>query len=176
MTTIAAKTINGKVKIAWDSQVTSGSRATFGVNKVVRINDQFAVGIAGHLRYANLVHRTTVNKIHPFDLEQEDFDGYAWLLDEAVPAWMKAVKKELDNMPDSEDGAPWGTTIVALGGRIYTVGFDFAVSPIEGFGAIGSGGSFAATAMHLGKNPKQAVEIASELDPFTGGPIKELTV
>ncbi len=177
MTTIAARAgANGKVKIAWDSQATAGSRATYGINKVVKINDQFAIGVAGYARYANILHRTSVNKIHPFDLSQDDFDGYAWLLDEAVPAWMKAVKKEIDNVPDDDAEAPYGSVLVALGGRIYTVDWDFAVIPSDGYGAIGSGAQFASTAMHLGKSAKQAVEIATELDLFTGGNVREMTV
>lgn len=176
MTTIAAKVTNGKVKIAWDSQVTAGSTKTVGMNKVVKINDQFAVGIAGHLRYANLIHRATVNKIHPFDLAQPDFDGYGWVLDDMVPAWMKAVKKELENLPDGESDPPWGVALVALGSRIYDIGSDFSVSPVEGFAAIGSGSQFAITAMHLGKSAKQSVEIATELDMYTGGNVKEMTV
>lgn len=179
MTTIAAKVTNGKVKIAWDSQVTTGYAKTLGMNKVVKINDQFAVGIAGHLRFANIVHRTSVNKIHPFDLKQEDFDGYAWLLDDAVPAWQKAVKKELDNNPITdayEDYVPEGHCLIALANRIYTVGSDFAVSMHLEHASIGSGSMFATTAMHLGKSAKQAVEIATELDLYTGGNVKEMTV
>ncbi len=38
-----SKELNGKVKIAWDSQATAGSRATYGINKVVKINEQFEV-------------------------------------------------------------------------------------------------------------------------------------
>lgn len=176
MTTIAAKVTNGKVKIAWDSQATSGSSATYGINKVVKINDQFAIGIAGHLRFANLLHRTSVNKVHPYDLTQPEFDGYGWLLDEAVPAWMKAVKKELDNHPDGDSDAPWGVGVIALGGRIYTLGADFSIMPVDSFAATGSGMDFALTAMHLGKSAKQAVEIAAQLDLFTGGSVREMTV
>lgn len=176
MTTIAARVANGKVKIAWDTQATAGSRASFGINKVMKINDQFAIGIAGRLRYANLIHRASVNKIHPFDLSQPDFDGYGWLLDEAVPAWMKAVKRELDNLPEDDWGAPDGIGIIALGGHVYELGIDFSIQPVDGFTSIGSGGQFAMSAMHLGKSPKQAVEIASQLDLFTGGQIKEMTV
>ena len=179
MTTIAAKTVNGKAKIAWDSQVTSGNSKSLGMNKVVRINDQFAVGIAGFLRFANLIHRTSVNKIHPFDLKQENFDGYAWLLDDAVPAWQKAVKKDLDNNPITavqDDYLPWGNCLVALAGKLYTVGGDFAVSTRGEYAAIGSGSDFATTAMHLGRTAKQAVEVATELDLYTGGNVKEMTV
>lgn len=176
MTTIAARVAGDKVKIAWDAQVTYGSRAEYGINKVVKINDQFAVGIAGVLRYANIVHRASVNKVHPFDLKQSDFDGYAYLLDEVIPEWMKAVKKEKANLPDEESEIPWGVALVALGGKIYSIGHDFSVSPVEDYAALGSGGSFAMTALHLGKTAKQAVEIASQLDIFTGGTIKEMTV
>lgn len=178
MTTIAMKTApNGKVKIAWDTQATAGQSASFGINKVMAINDQFAIGVAGRLRYANILHRTAVNKVHPFDIAQPDFDGYGWLLDEAVPAWMKAIRREIEHAPDAEEeNTPDGHALVALAGRIYEVGTDFAVMPIDGYAAIGSGSSFATTAMHLGKSPKQAVEIAAQLDLFTGGTIREVTV
>lgn len=176
MTTIAVKKVNGKVKMAWDAQATAGGTAIYGMNKVVEINQQFAVGVAGHLRYANLVHRASVSRIHPADLASPGFDGYAWLLDEVVPSWMSAVSKEIENSPAYDsDHNPWGTALISLAGEIYEVGADFAVTPIEEFASIGSGSRIALTAMHLGKSPKQAVEIASELDLFTGGKIKEAT-
>lgn len=177
MTTIAMKVMpNGRVKIAWDTQATAGASATFGINKVMSVNDQFAIGVAGRLRYANILHRTAVNKVHPFDLAQSDFDGYAWLLDEAVPAWMKAVKKEVENLPEDNYGTPDGGALIALAGHIYKLGVDFSVMSVESFASIGSGSDFAKAAMHLGKNPKQAVEIAAQLDLFTGGEIREVTV
>lgn len=176
MTTIAGKITNGRVKLAWDSQSTAGSRATFGINKVMKINNQFAVGVSGLLRYANLIHRAEINRIHPADLADPGFDGYGWLLDTAIPSWMKSAKKEIENSPDSDAEAPWGFVLVALPGQLFTVGHDFAVQPVEEFTAIGSGSEYAITAMHLGKNPKQAVEVASHLDLFTGGAVKEMTV
>ena len=39
------------------------------------------------------------------------------------------------------------------------------------FYAIGTGAGYAIAAMHLGKSPKEAVEIAALYDPGTGGPI-----
>lgn len=177
ITTIAARTTTtGKVKIAWDSQTTAGSHRKYGNNKVAKINGQFAVGVAGHVRYSNILQRTAVNKIHPYDLTQPDFDGWAWVLDELVPAWMKAVRKEVENRPDDEDEIPWGHALIALAGRIYTVGADFAVCSVDESAAIGSGTPYAETAMYLGKSPKQAVEIATVLDMFSGGVVKELTV
>lgn len=177
MTTIAAKVApNGKVRIAWDAQVT-GSYVSKSMNKVEKINDQFAVGIAGHLRYANILHRTSVNKVHPYDLAQPEFDGYGWILDEVVPAWMKAVRKEAEARPEDEEGdLPWGHALIALAGHIYGVGADFSVTPAGEFQAIGSGSPYAVTAMHLGKSAKQAVEIATQLDIYSGGVVKEATV
>lgn len=177
MTTIAAKVTNGKVRMAWDSQVTNGGRKSYGMNKVAKINDQFAVGIAGHLRFANIIHRTSVNTVHPFDLKQSDFDGYSWLLDEAIPAWMKAVRKEQENSPwYDEDDPPWGGCLVALAGKLYDVGIDFSVTGCGEFASIGSGAPYAETALHLGKSAKQAVEVASELDMYTGGVVKEMVL
>jgi len=40
--------------------------------------------------------------------------------------------------------------------------------------ALGSGSSYARVAMRLGRTPKEAVEIASEFDIYTGGNIVEL--
>lgn len=175
MTTIAAKVTNGKVKIAWDAQ-TTGSYVTKSTNKVEKINGQFAVGVAGHRRYANILHRASVNKVHPYDLKQADFDGYGWILDEVIPAWMKAMKKESDNRPDDEDDLPWGHALIALAGHIYNIGADFSVCPVGEFGAIGSGAPYANTALHLGRSVGQAVQIATELDIYSGGTVKEMTV
>lgn len=176
MTTIAAKIINGKVKMAWDSQVTSGGIATHGMNKVVKINGQFAVGVAGHLRYANLVHRASVSKIHDHDIVQSDFDGYGWICDELIPAWMKSIRGEREALAEEDPDLPWGHALIALAGCIYSVGADFSVTASGEFDSIGSGSPFAMTAMHLGKTAKAAVEIAKELDLYTGGTVKEMTV
>lgn len=178
MTTIAAKVTNGKVKIAWDTQSTSGNEATStSRNKVVKVNDQFAVGVAGRVRFSNLVQRASVDRIHPYDIAQDGFDAEGWLIETLVPAWMKAVKSAWHDTPSEEgDEIPWGQVIIVLAGGIYKIGADFSVIDCGGFGAIGSGSPYARTAMHLGKGAKQAVEIATELDLFTGGNVKEATV
>lgn len=178
MTTIAAKKnpTNGTVTIAWDSQVTGGT-VSVNTNKVVKVNDQFAVGISGHLRFANIVHRASVDMIHPFDLAQPTFDAYGWLIDELVPSWGHALKRAISSVPEDEElTKPSGVALVVIAGGIYEIGFDFSVCNVGNFGSIGSGCYYASTAMHLGKSAKQAVTIASELDLYTGGEIKEAKV
>lgn len=44
------------------------------------------------------------------------------------------------------------------------------------FFAIGTGSGYAMGAMHLGKSPKEAVEIAALYDPSTRGPVESLTL
>lgn len=179
MTTIAARvSANGKVKIAWDSQSTSGNEASStSRNKVVKINDQFAVGVAGRVRFSNIVQRASIDRIHPHDILQPYFDAEGWLIETLVPAWMKAVKSAWHDTPAEEgDEIPWGGALVVLAGGIYKIGSDYSVVDCGDFGAIGSGSPYARTAMHLGKSAKQAVEIATQLDLFTGGDARELTV
>lgn len=176
MTTIAAKKTATGVSVAWDAQVTSGNRASSTeFSKVVKVNDQFLVGATGHVRYANLIHRAQVDPIHTYDLSQPGFDGLGWLTDTLVPAWMKAIRNAQETHP-AEDKAevPDGVALIVLAGEIYTVGWDYSVSNNGDFQALGSGSDFAVAAMHLGKSAKKAVEVAAELDLYTGGNVKEL--
>lgn len=46
----------------------------------------------------------------------------------------------------------------------------------EPFYAAGSGASYALGAMHAGAAPMKAMEIAAQLDPFTGGPFHHYVV
>ena len=177
MTTIAMKAANGKVRIAWDTQASAGNQASSkNRTKVIRVNGQFAVGVAGQVRYSNLVQRATVPHIDPRDLG-DDFDAEGWVISELVPAWMHAVKTAWGHTPrDEGDEVPWGQGMLALNGRIIQVGSDFSVLDRGEFGAIGSGGDFAMAAMHLGKTPEQAVDVARELDLFSGGRTEGMTV
>ncbi len=173
MTTIAAKRLpSGKVQIAWDSQATSANTATKNTIKVRKVNSQFAVGCTGMLRYANVIQRASVEKIHPADIIDPEFDAEGWLIDVLVPAWGKALSDAAELDPDGE--APFGLSLVVIAGRIFEVHVDLSVCELGEYGATGSGGAFAKTAMHLGKSAKVAVEIASELDLYTGGEVKEM--
>lgn len=177
MTTIAMKAANGKVRVAWDTQATAGNIATSrDVVKVVKVNDQFAVGASGRVRFLNLIQRATLKPIDPRDLV-DGFDAEGWAIDEVVPAWMHAVKSAWSHTPhDEDDKVPWGVALIAIQGKIIQVGSDFSVLDRGEFGAIGSGGDFAMAAMHLGKTPEQAVDVARELDLFSGGRTEGMTV
>lgn len=177
MTTIAARLTKRGARIAWDSQTTTGNTATHRASKVQLINNQFAVGVGGHVRYSNLVNQATLEAVHPYDFAQPDFDAYGWLIATLVPAWMKAVKDAWSATPKDDDyQIPWGVALVACPHGIYRISSDFAVVDLGEYGAIGSGGEFATTALHLGKSAAKAVEVASRLDLYTGGDISEIRI
>lgn len=178
MTTIAAKLVNGKVHMAWDSLATAGGIVSSKYrNKVAMVNGQFAVGVAGRVRYSNIVQRASVNLIHPADLTHPGFDAEGWVTEQLVPAWMHSVKEMWHLTPKDEgDEVPWGEALVSLAGNIFRIGGDFSVVNCGEHGAIGSGSPYAQTALHLGKSAKQAVQIACELDLYSGGEVKELKV
>lgn len=57
--------------------------------------------------------------------------------------------------------------------------FDGSAKPYkitDRFMAIGSGAQAAMAAMYMGASPKEAVEIASKVDAYTGGPIQTRTL
>lgn len=173
MTTIAAKRLpSGKVQIAWDAQASIANFGTTETIKVRKINNQFAVGGAGLVRFLNIIHRASVDRIHPADIVQEDFDAEGWLIDVLVPAWGRALSNAAELDPDGE--TPEGHALVVLAGRIFMIDGAYGVIAMGDHGAIGSGGAFATTAMHLGKTAIQAVQIASQIDLYTGGDVKEM--
>jgi hypothetical protein len=173
VTTIAAKRLpSGKVQIAWDAQATAGNQSTHSVVKVRKINNQFAVGGSGYLRFLNVIHRASVDRIHPADIVTPEFDAEGWLIDVLVPAWSRRLADAGEMSPDGD--TPEGVAIVVLAGRIFEIGGDYSVLDMGPFAAIGSGGQFATAAMHLGKSAPQAVQLASQLDLYTGGDVKEL--
>lgn len=126
------------------------------------------VGVAGRARYGDILAYTEVPKIHPADLKSEDFDARGWLITEAVPAWIHGVKSAESTHLDKEDW-PDGGALVVLAGKIFEVYSDFTVNEVLEFGGVGSGSDYAVGALAAGKSVRKALEIAADLDPYTGG-------
>ena len=176
MTTIAARVQpNGKVKIAWDSQVTSGNTSSQNFVKARSLNGQGAIGIAGHVRFANLIHHASVSMIHPKDLNTEDAEIEEWLVEDVIPVWQKAIHDSMRHA-EPESDYPSGHILLAISGKVFEISHDFSVVDEGDFAAIGSGSHFAIAAMHLGKTPQAAVRVAADLDLFTGNHVREMTV
>ena len=79
--------------------------------------------------------------------------------------WYKVQDHDLE-MEDS--------TILVLTkcGKIYTYDGGIRIPVMEKFYAIGSGAHAAMAAMHMGADPKKAIEIAKKVDDGTGGKVE----
>lgn len=137
------------------------------------MNGQFYVGIAGYARYGDIIRYANVERIHPAELASDQFDAMGWLVTSAVPDWINALKNAEQIHKDKDEWAD-GSILVVLAGRIFDVGHDFSVTEFLEFGGIGSGSSYATGAMAAGKSAEKALEIASVLDPYTGGQLNVL--
>jgi|SanBayMetagenome_1026888.scaffolds.fasta_scaffold72386_2 20S proteasome alpha/beta subunit len=77
--------------------------------------------------------------------------------------------------PHGEDGLDANMLVVTPGGRIMAYErFPIPMTLESEFSAIGSGRDFALAVMQLGYDPVKAIEVASELDCFTGGGVDVL--
>lgn len=150
-----------------DSQSTAGI-VTRHTSKITHVNGQFYIGVAGRARYGDILEYAEVPHIHKSDLGSADFDAKGWLVTQAVPAWISALKSAESTHLDKEDW-PDGAALVVLSGRIFEVFPDFTVDEVLEYGGIGSGSYYAVGAMAAGKSVEKALEIAAELDPYTGG-------
>lgn len=165
-TIIAKRETNGTVTLGADSQAT-------GVNvshtpKIAHINGQFYVGGGGRARYCDIIEFADTPPIHEADLESLGFNPKRWLVTVAVPAWIEALRTAEHGHLDKED-YPHGVLLVILSGRIFEVDGDFTVVEHLEYGGLGSGSKYALGALAAGKTVEKALEIAAELDLYTGG-------
>lgn len=86
-----------------------------------------------------------------------------------VLAWLQG---EADKPADLQDCA----AIVVRPGGAYRLEERLVLLPIQAPHACGSGRDFAIAAMALGQTAQQAVALAMQFDPWTGGEIMTLTL
>lgn len=171
-TIIARKNADGTVELGYDSQSTGGGSTAF-VHKVAEINGQFWIGVAGRTRYGNILKYLDVPDIHVKDFVSGEYDAFGYLITQVIPAWTSGLSKQFDTIPDQKDDWPDGVALVVLQGRIFKVHFDFTVTEADrDFDGIGSGADYALGALAAGKSVKKALEIAAELDLYTGGELR----
>lgn len=135
--------------IAADSQVTAGEARKFRCEKIYQVVVHGLPAIVG--------------------LAGGAFDGLAFL------DWLMGDKPE----PPQRliDGEADFTAIVLNKHGLFE--YDKWCRPdkvLERFYAVGSGASAALGAMHMGATARQAVEVACKIDPFSGGPIVEMSL
>lgn len=166
MTTIIAQITNSGVNLGWDSKVSPDGNHP---EKVKLINGQFWLGIAGYARHSDVLHYAEVPEVHPAEFTAPGFDARGYLVTQVVPAWLRALKKTHEIDPDTEHDWPKGSALIVINGRIFTTDSVFSVTEHITSTGIGSGSDFALGALAAGKSVEKALEIASDLDPGTGG-------
>lgn len=168
-TIIAKREANGTVTLGADS-LSSGGTGNTSSSKLTEINEQFWIGVAGRTRYSNVLGYISVPSIHKSDYSDPNFDVRGYLITKVVPAWVDGLKDSFGEIPEQKEDWPDGVILVAIKGRIFEVCWDFTVTESLGDAwGIGSGSPYALGAIAAGKSVEKALEIAADLDPYTGG-------
>ena len=135
--------------LASDSQVTAGDARKFHCEKLYRVEVQGLPAIVG--------------------LAGGAFDGLAfldWLVGEQDAPPQRLIDGEADF-----------TAVVLNKHGLFE--YDKWCRPdkvLERFYAVGSGASAALGAMHMGATAREAVAVACKIDPYSGGPIVEMSL
>lgn len=171
MTTIVAlRRPNGSVDMGADSQSTGD--VVSRVQKLARVNDQFCIGVAGRTRFGNVLRYIEVPRVHDSEYGSPGFDAEKYLITQVVPAWVEGLNTQFKRIPDQRSDWPDGVALVVVAGRIFTVHHDFTVTEsAHEFDGIGSGSGYALGALAAGKSVEKAMDIAVDLDVWSGGDV-----
>lgn len=160
MTTIAAKIIDDTIYIGADSRVSFGYEytkvdQTMESSKICEGSDMVIAG-TGTLSECSLIQLYA--KDHSIGCGGQ-LRVLEWLLE-----FSKWKKSKVDDYSINN------SYIIAHKSGLYKT-WGTSVELMKNFTALGSGGSYAFTALHLGKSLREALEVSCELDPYTEGPI-----
>lgn len=162
---------NASWDLGWDSMVSPVGNHP---EKVKLINDQFWLGVAGYARHSDVLHYADVPEVHPAEFDAPGFDARGYLVREVIPSWLRILKEVHGLDPDTVEDWPKGSALICIVGRVFTTDSVFAVTEHVSNVGIGSGSDYALGALAAGKSVEKALEIASELDPGTGGELHVL--
>ncbi len=161
MTTIAIKEDDSGWSFAWDRQVTRGSGKEFyTLDKVFR--NRWVFGVAGSVRIANIIQTMNI------PARKTTQSAFLYMVTTLVPALSKKLSDEQAMEVENGEANAGFRLLIDVDGSAFEVGPDFAILPIVGHAAIGSGGDFASGALESGSSLKRAVKIAAKLDLYSG--------
>lgn len=175
MTTVVAITSKKRTVITADSQLTLGNRKTFNGMKII-VRPPFVFGVCGDLRAINVI-ANDLNVYMPRDHYEFDADFY---VNNILLQKIRHAFKETGYGIVSENKELHGSSFVVFyKGKLFEIGSDYAVCEITDYTTIGSGGDFAMGYLvgasrsntNIADKAIRAVEVASELDTYTGGEI-----
>ena len=180
MTTVAAIQGENWVVVGYDSRVTEEQKIYTlpKDNGKLFKNGNYLLGVAGDMRAVNLLS-------YVFKPPAVTPTTYGLKLDKFVStSFIPELKKCFEDASYSKDGDQDSQVIVVVNGTVFEIGNDYSWARDEtGVYAIGSGGDYAMGAMIASLETRkrtlstaktivrQAITIASKLDPSTSPPI-----
>lgn len=149
----------GKVYMGGDSAVSSFVIQTFVQKKVFRHGD-FLIGYSGSVRMLQLLQFAFAPPEHPTEMSSERY-----LTTLFVDELRKLLKETGNAAKVNEQETSTGSFLVGYRGRLFRIGFDYAMVEVaDGFDAIGSGNEVALGAMyatrHMSLVPQKRLELA----------------
>jgi ATP-dependent protease HslVU (ClpYQ) peptidase subunit len=168
MTTICAVQYEDRVVIGADSQVTSNHK--YWHPRMVKVSERGQYLIAGSgLSAACDIAQHIWTPPTPTATDKKDL--YHFMIAKVVPSLKQCFKDNDFKLEDDKDDETRFAFLIAVGGEVFDVADDFAIS-IDSCGhyAIGSGSSLALGALAHKATIEEALEIAASKDPYTSAP------
>lgn len=137
----------------------------------------------GRATVENLIAAKSTQKIFPLVTQANGVEVKAVLAGAGSYEAILIVKKHLENfdlhdadmIPELQPGDMSGLLVLETG-ETFILESKLIPMPTESPVAIGSGTDFAMAAMTMGKSAPEAVQVACELDCFSGGRIKTFDI
>ena len=168
MTTIVAVQNVRGVQFGADSLTTTSRK--YKDSRMVKITEQgqYIIAGSGLASYCDVAQHIWKP---PTPIRADRADMYHFVISRVIPSLKNCLKdNDLDFDFKDDDGFD---LLLAVGGEVFYIDQTFSVClDASGFYAIGSGADFAIGALAFGASIQQALEIASNFDPYTDAPFQ----
>jgi len=185
MTCIAGIEHAGKVWIGGDSAGSDGSSLTIRADEKVWVDKGFAFGFTSSFRMGQLLRYKLTLALERHEVPVDDAAAEIKFMSTAFIDGVRTVLKEGGYAKVVNGEESGGTFLVGWRGKLYQVESDFQVGrAVQGFDAVGSGGSWATGALYVLRDgngtPESkilaALDAAEKLTPYVRGPFKVVQV
>ena len=168
MTTIVAIQYEDRVVIGADSQVTATRKYSHPRMAKITERNQYLIAGAGLSAACDIAQHIWIPPKATLDDRK---DLYHFMIAKVVPSLKQCFKDNDFRLEGDKDEETRFSFLIAIGGEVFDLADDFAIS-LDGSGhyAIGSGSSLALGALAHEATLEEALEIAASKDPYTSAP------
>ena len=168
MTTIIAIQYEDRVVMGADSQVTATRKYSHPRMAKITERNQYLLAGAGLSAACDIAQHIWIPPKATLDDRK---DLYHFMIAKVVPSLKQCFKDNDFRLEGDKDEETRFSFLIAIGGEVFDLADDFAIS-LDGSGhyAIGSGSSLALGALAHEATLEEALEIAASKDPYTSAP------